>query len=140
MGRPYRSNQWEEEAGAHASFDVPHWNHKACGHALPVRLVRQGQVGLRHADWQVAKALKKQSRRGKSGEVKAGRLATSIIGISTRVLLRSSVEESVARWHPSMLLVPPVRGEDLPAWCRAPPCVGPQAGARCRPHRRSSGR
>ena len=78
MGRSYRSDQWEEEAGAHASLDVPHWNHKARGHALLVRVVRQGQVGLCHADRQVAKALeKKPNGRVQSCEVKAGRLAPS---------------------------------------------------------------
>ena len=59
VGRSYRSDQWEEEAGANTSLDVPHWNHKARGHTLLVCVVRKGEVGLCHADWQVAKALKR---------------------------------------------------------------------------------
>lgn len=54
----HRADQWEQKARAHAGSDVSDWQDVPCGHALPVCLVRQRQVSLRHADWQIAETLR----------------------------------------------------------------------------------
>lgn len=56
--RAYRANQREQEARAHAGSDVSDWQDEARGHALLVCLVRERQVSLCHADWQIAETLR----------------------------------------------------------------------------------
>lgn len=56
--KAYRADQREQKARAHTGSDVSDWQDEPCGHTLPVCLVRERQVSLRHADWQIAKTLR----------------------------------------------------------------------------------
>ena len=53
----YRADQREQEAGAHTGSNVSDWQDETCGHTLLVCLVRERQVSLRHANWQIAETL-----------------------------------------------------------------------------------
>lgn len=55
----YHANQRVEEPSTHTGTDVPDGQDEPCGHALFIRLVGQGQMGLCHADGQIPKALDK---------------------------------------------------------------------------------
>lgn len=58
----YRANQWKQEARAHAGSDVSDGQDEPCWHALLVCFVRERQVSLRHADWQIAETLRGRER------------------------------------------------------------------------------
>lgn len=58
--RAYRANQWEQKASAHTGSDVSDWQDEPCGHTLLVCLVRERQVSLCHANWQIAKTLRRE--------------------------------------------------------------------------------
>ena len=57
LGDTYRSDQGIDEAGANAGSHVPDWQDEVLGSAFQLRIVREGVLGLGHANWQVIETL-----------------------------------------------------------------------------------
>lgn len=60
--KTYRANQWEQKASTNTGSDVTDWQDEPCGHALLVGLMRERQVSLCHAHWQIAETLREEAR------------------------------------------------------------------------------